>query len=88
MPGPVPTTGGFSEVRYLRLSAEAIRPCRSYASAATIGSHGCPSTMSANLPLHSPVFEGIALAAVVVLPTSWVAWLAGHGHRALVMPPP
>jgi hypothetical protein len=38
------------------------------------------STMSANLPFHSPVVGAIALAAVVGLPTSWVAWLAGHGH--------
>jgi len=38
------------------------------------------AAMSANLPLHSPVFAGLALAAIVGLPSSAVAWLAARGH--------
>jgi hypothetical protein len=37
--------------------------------------------MSANLPLHSPVFAGLALAAIVGLPSSTVVWLAARGDR-------
>lgn len=38
------------------------------------------AAMSANLPLHSPVFAGLALAVIVGLPSSVVVWLAGRGH--------
>jgi hypothetical protein len=38
------------------------------------------AAMSANLPFHSPVFAGLALAVVVGLPTSTLAWLAVRGH--------
>jgi hypothetical protein len=38
------------------------------------------AAMSANLPFHSPVFAGLALAVVVGLPTSVLAWLAARGH--------
>ena len=38
------------------------------------------ATMSANLPFHSPVFGAIALALIVGVPTSLLAWLAGQGH--------
>ena len=32
------------------------------------------------LPFHSPVFAGIALAAVVAVPMTWTAWLCLHNH--------
>ncbi len=38
------------------------------------------ATMSANLPFHSPVFGGVALAVVVAMPSTWLAWLAWHAH--------
>jgi hypothetical protein len=39
------------------------------------------AAMSANLPFHSPVFAGLALAAIVGLPSSTVVWLAARGDR-------
>jgi hypothetical protein len=38
------------------------------------------AAMSTNLPFHSPVFAGLALAVVVGLPTSTLAWLAVRAH--------
>ncbi len=38
------------------------------------------AAMSANLPLHSLVFAGLALAVIVGLPSSAVVWLAARGH--------
>src|SRR5664279_237040 len=38
------------------------------------------AAMSANLPFHSPVFGGVALAVVVAIPTMWLTWLAWRGH--------
>jgi hypothetical protein len=38
------------------------------------------ATMSANLPFHSRLFAGVALAIVVGLPTSVVARLAAKNH--------
>jgi hypothetical protein len=38
------------------------------------------ATMSANLPFQSPVFGGLALAVIVAMPTTWLTWLAWHGH--------
>jgi hypothetical protein len=36
-------------------------------------------TVNERLPLHSPVLGGIALALIVALPQTWLAWLAWRG---------
>lgn len=39
---------------------------------------GLPEETEHRLPLHSPVLGGIALALVVAVPTTVLAWLAWH----------
>jgi hypothetical protein len=45
----------------------------------TLGFLGLPANLEARLPFASPVLGGLALAVVVALPTSVLAWLAWRG---------
>lgn len=38
-------------------------------------------TVTHRLPAHSPVLGGIALALIVAVPCTWLAWLAWRGDR-------
>jgi hypothetical protein len=42
---------------------------------------GLGATVAARLPLHSPVLGGLALAAIVAVPCSAVAWFAARADQ-------
>jgi len=44
----------------------------------TTGGLTLMADLNERLPLGSPLLGGIALALIVALPTTWVAWLAWH----------
>ncbi len=45
------------------------------------GSLNPGDTVAGRLPFHSPMLGGLALIAVVAVPSTVLAWLAARGHR-------